>query len=78
MRHIGGQCHFALFSKVHILGNAPFTRKPIDHQNGECGTVAACDVCAKGSIEDVLVFLLWSGTNKRHLISLFPFQRVEL
>ena len=29
---------------MHILGDAAFTCKPITQQNGECGTVAACDV----------------------------------
>ena len=48
MRHFGAQCHFALFSEVRILSNAVFTSKPIDHQNGERGTVPACDVCASG------------------------------
>ena len=44
----GGQCHLALFSEAHILGDAAFTGKPIAHQNGKCGTVAACDVRARG------------------------------
>ena len=49
MHHVGGQCHYAIFSEVRIVGNAAFTRKPsIDHQNGERGTVAACDVRARG------------------------------
>ena len=48
MRHYGGQCHCALFSEVCILGDTAFTRKPIDHKNEERGTVAACDVCARG------------------------------
>ena len=49
MRHIGGQCHCALFSEVRILGDATFTQKPkIANQNGERGTVAACDVRARG------------------------------
>ena len=26
---------------LHFLGDAALPRKPIDHQNGECGTVAA-------------------------------------
>ena len=38
MRHTGGQCYCALFSKVRIY---------IAHQNGERGTVAACDVHAR-------------------------------
>ena len=38
----------ALFSEVRRLGNATFIHKPIDYQNGESGTVAACDVCARG------------------------------
>ena len=53
MRHIGGQCNCALFSPLfrrrsvlHILGDAAFTGKPIDHQNGGRGTVVACDVRA--------------------------------
>ena len=48
MRHFGGQCHYALFSEVRILGDAAFTCKPVDHQNGEGGTVAECDVGARG------------------------------
>ena len=47
MGHIGGQCHCGLFSEVRILGDAAFTRKPIDHQNGEHGTVAVCNLCAR-------------------------------
>ena len=42
MRHFGVQCHCVLFSEVRIL---EFTRKPIAHQNG---TVAACDMRARG------------------------------
>jgi hypothetical protein len=37
MRHFGGQCQRVLFSEVHVLGDASFTRKPIDHQHGERG-----------------------------------------
>ena len=48
MLHIGGQCHCALFSEVRILGDAVITSKPIDHQHGELGTVAAYDVRARG------------------------------
>ena len=48
MRHFGGHYHTALFSEVRILGKATFTCKPIDRQNGEHGTVAACYVCAPG------------------------------
>ena len=48
MRHFGGHCQRVLFSEVSILGDAAFTRKPIDLQNGEQGTVAACDVRARG------------------------------
>ena len=44
----GGQCHCSLFSEVRILGDAAFTCKPIAHQNGERGTVVACDVRARG------------------------------
>ena len=40
MRHFGGQCQRVLFSEVRIVGGAAFTRKSIDHQNGERGTVA--------------------------------------
>ena len=48
MRQFGGQCLCALFSEVRILGHAASTRKPIDHQNSEHGTVAAWDVRARG------------------------------
>ena len=48
MRHTGGQCHCVLFSEVRILSDAAFTRKPIDHQNGERGTVSKCDTHARG------------------------------
>ena len=48
LRHTGGQCHCALFCEVRMLGHAAFTRKPIAHQHGERGTVAACDVRARG------------------------------
>ena len=48
MSHIGGQCHRALFSEVRILGDAVYTRKPIDNQNDERDTVAAGDVRARG------------------------------
>ena len=48
MSHSGSQCHCALFSEVRILGDARFTCKPIDHQKGERGTVASCDVRARG------------------------------
>ena len=37
-----------LLSEVRILGDAAFTRKPIDHQDGEPGTVTGCDVLARG------------------------------
>ena len=51
MRHIGWQRHCASFSReVRILGGAAFTREPIDHQNGERGTVAACDMRARGQL----------------------------
>ena len=33
-------------SEVHILGDVALTRKPIDYQNNERGTVTACDVRA--------------------------------
>ena len=33
MRHTGGQCHCALFSEEHILGDEAFTHKHIAHQN---------------------------------------------
>ena len=62
MRHIGGQCHCALFSEVRILGDATFTQKPkIANQNGERGTVAACDVRARVHIigkNHILLFIL--------------------
>ena len=48
MHHFGGQCHCALFNEVRILGDATFTRKPNDYQNGERGRVATCDVRARG------------------------------
>ena len=35
MSHFGGQCHCVLFREVHILGDAAFTRKAVDHQHGE-------------------------------------------
>ena len=41
---------FALFSEVRILGDMAFTLKPIDHQNRERGTVAACDMPARGQL----------------------------
>ena len=34
-----------------ILGDVAFTRKPIAHQNSEHGTVAACDMHARGQLE---------------------------
>ena len=37
MCHFGGQCKCVLFSEVRILGDAAFTRKPIDHQHGDPG-----------------------------------------
>ena len=43
----------ALFSEVRILGDAAFTRKPIDHQNGERGTVAACDKQARYAVRKI-------------------------
>ena len=39
-----GNADYALFREVRILGDAALTCKPIDHQNDERGTVAACDV----------------------------------
>ena len=51
MRHFGGQCHCALFSKVRSVENAEFTRKPTDHQNGKRGTVAAWDVRKRGQYQ---------------------------
>ena len=44
----------ALFSEVRILGDAAITRKPFDHQNGERGAVAACDVRARGQYSHCL------------------------
>ena len=41
MHHFGGQCKRVLFSEVRILGDAAFTRKPIDHQHGERG-ISCC------------------------------------
>ena len=55
MRNTGGQCHCTLFSEVRILGDAAFTRKPIYHQNGECDTVAASDVHARGQYPVLLL-----------------------
>ena len=45
-----GNADCSLFSEVRILGDAAFTRKPIDHQNGERDTVAVCDVRARGQL----------------------------
>ena len=42
MRHTSGQFHCSLFSKVRTLVNGAFTLKPIVHQHGERGSVAAC------------------------------------
>ena len=59
-----GNADYALFREVRILGDAALTCKPIDHQNDERGTVAACDVRARGqysvlpeSCEKMLVIL---------------------
>ena len=53
MRHSGGQCHCAFYisSEVRILGDVAFTSKPFAHQNGERGTVAACEVYAWGPLD---------------------------
>ena len=37
MRHFGGPCQRVLFSEVKILGDAAFTRQPIDHKHGKRG-----------------------------------------
>ena len=55
MRHFGGQCNCALFSDVRILGGAAFTRKPIDHQNGERGTGTARDMHGWGQYRALLI-----------------------
>ena len=57
MRQTGGQCHCALFSEGHILG-AAVTHKPIAHQHGERGTVAGCDVHARGQYLHFLLLVL--------------------
>ena len=77
MPHFGGQCHCALFSEVRILSDAAFTLKPIDHQNGERGIVAACDVRARGQSMYVQMYhktnlyklhlKRWSENQKLHL-----------
>ena len=65
MRQTGGHCHCALFSEVRILGGAVFTRKPIAHQNGERGTVAAYDMRARGQYHCVFNYCaLRKGLNK--------------
>ena len=48
MHHIGGQCYCALFSEGCILGDAALPLNLCAHQNGERGTVAACDACTRG------------------------------
>ena len=48
MQDTAWQCHCGTVSEVRILGDASFTHNPIAYQNGEHGTVAACEVRARG------------------------------
>ena len=62
----------ALFSERQILGDAAFTHKPIDHQNGERGKVTACDARARGQYSILSRDSIFS-TNRR-----IPFSELEL
>ena len=73
MRLLGGQCYCALFSEVRIWGDAAFTRKPIDHQNGERDTVATSDVRARGQ----WTFLLQRHSPSFKMRPLSSYQKVS-
>ena len=60
MRHFGGQCQHMLFSEARILGDAAYTRKPIDHQHGERGIRRRVWRACKGSIN---IKLVWHGLS---------------
>ena len=46
--HYSVKCAFWVTRIELFYGAMAFTRKPIDHQNGECVTVTACDVRVRG------------------------------
>ena len=43
---------------MRILGDVAFTRKPTAHQKSERGTVAVCDVPARGPVFCFLILML--------------------
>ena len=62
---------------MRILGDAGLTRKLIDHQDGECDTVAVCDVPARGQYIPGEAWDLFPPRFPRRTLTLSLFHRVS-